>query len=546
MKTIKHTMTILLVTIMVTNLNAQNWLWARDGGNTVEASSSLLTVSPTGTIYLFGGFAGTFAIDAVNMSTGLSSGYILSATSNGVFLDGAKITPATGGSPGTEGNFSAQSLNNDNSGSIYLTGQANNSVAFDTIHTNSFYNGYIARFDSALHGLTVKKASSLVYSTAFDKQKNTYVVGDITRSIEHIDTFTLYNSNPQPLFHPKMFLAKLDSTRKCLWVKQSWVGDSQISKVCVKNDNVYFSGYVDSCVIFDTVNHCGLNSFIMRTDIVGNVKWFSTCTYTKHAWFTTIDVDASSNCYVIGGFDSTMYLQNYTLTQAPNSLYNGFIAKYDSVGVIHWIKQFSSDSLFHFDKMHTDTLGNTYALGYFSGTGVFLNDTMVAQTSKDMFITRISNAGAYMGVKILPHHVEAKDITEDAYGNAIVTGNISNGTTYFDNISLTSTGSSNFFLAKLSAITGPNNTNRLLEDNRLTIYPNPNNQNFTIVVPEALVHGSTAHLSIFDNSGRVIKEEDTDISGNRVNTNIGTVQKGMYTVILSHGHKKFTGRVVVE
>ncbi len=94
--------------------------------------------------------------------------------------------------------------------------------------------------------------------------------------------------------------------------------------------------------------------------------------------------------------------------------------------------------------------------------------------------------------------------------------------------------------------TGTTSSKRILEDNRLTIYPNPNNQNFTIVVPEALAQGNTAHLSIFDNSGRVIKDEETDINGNRVNANIGTVQKGFYTVILSNGHRKFTGRVMVE
>lgn len=524
--------------------HAQNWLWARDGGSTVEASSSLLTVSPTGTIYLFGGFAGTFAIDAVNMSTGLSSGYILSATSNGLFLDGAKITPDPGTTPGTEGILFAASISSDKQGGIYLTGGISNRVDFDTVETHSFYEGFIAKFDTNLNGLNVKKGPDDVYSVAFDTDKNSYIAGTINSSVAYVDTFSLYNNSSIPALNPKMFLAKLDSTGKCLWVKQGWGGNSRISKIGIKNDNVYLLGYIDSCVAFDTVNQCLSSAFIMKTDRDGNVKWFSTYTRLNHAWFTSIDIDDNSNCYVIGGFDSTMIWEGQTFTKAPNSIDNGFIAKFDSTGSIKWVKQFSSDALFHFDAMHTNDAGYTYAVGYFSQTGVFDSDTLTSQSAKDMFVLRVNPTGDYLGIKRVVNAL-ANGVTEDQDGNAIVTGNLNPGTTNFDNIGLTTTGN-NFFLAKLSAITGPTSTNRLLEDNRLTIYPNPNNQNFTIVVPEALVHGSTAHLSIFDNSGRVIKEEDTDISGNRVNTDIGTVQKGMYTVILSHGHKKFTGRVVVE
>jgi hypothetical protein len=66
------------------------------------------------------------------------------------------------------------------------------------------------------------------------------------------------------------------------------------------------------------------------------------------------------------------------------------------------------------------------------------------------------------------------------------------------------------------------------------------------VVPEGLVQSNTAQLGIYNNTGGTVKQEQVDISNNKVGVDIGTVQKGIYTVILSSGHKKFTGRVVVE
>ena len=400
-----------------------------------------------------------------------------------------------------------------------------------------------------MHGLSVKAASSTVYSAAFDVEKNTYLAGNITDALSNIDTFALYNNSPSPIFKPKTFLAKLDSTGKCLFLKQSWNGSGGISSVKLYRNSLYLYGVVDSCFRFDTATICNTSpngsGFLAKTDIDGNILWVRNYFPVRSAFFTGISLDNKGNCYLSGWSDSTVTISGYTLQKTAGSNRNTFLVKYDSTGVVIWAKQISCTGDMLALGINTDEDGKTYITGNFSGTAIFGNDTFTATNNGGMYVTRFDNAGNCLGAKTVAG-ANSKSIAQDATGNAIVTGDINTGTVYFDAIPLNASGSSNFFLAKLSAITGPTSTNRLLEDNRLTIYPNPNNQNFTIVVPEALVHGSTAHLSILDNSGRVIKEEDTDISGNRVNTDIGTVQKGMYTVILSHGHKKFTGRVVVE
>ena len=134
-------------------------------------------------------------------------------------------------------------------------------------------------------------------------------------------------------------------------------------------------------------------------------------------------------------------------------------------------------------------------------------------------------------------------MAEDIDGNVYVTGSILPGSTTFGNTTLTSAGGQDFFLAKLSAITS--NVSVLPENNLLTIYPNPNTSSFTVQVPDGL-NGKRIHLGIYDNNGKTIKEERLAVEDNKLAVALGEITKGIYTVILSSGQKKYTGRVVVE
>ena len=96
---------------------------------------------------------------------------------------------------------------------------------------------------------------------------------------------------------------------------------------------------------------------------------------------------------------------------------------------------------------------------------------------------------------------------------------------------------------RVEAITS--NVSVLPENNLLTIYPNPNTSSFTVQVPEGL-NGKRIQLGIYDNNGKTIKEERLAVEDNKLAVALGEITKGIYTVILSSGQKKYTGRVVVE
>ncbi|MCX6198074.1 MAG: hypothetical protein NTY88_02475, partial [Bacteroidetes bacterium] len=529
MKTIKYSIGIILF-LFHTTLFAQSWLWAKDGGNSPNAYSGSLTVNTNNDIYMNGAFVDSIVFDTATYYGWHNddNAFIAEYTTNGVFVKTARIS-----NDNLQSGFGMGALNHDNVGNIFLPGQMNGSNTFDTIHTSSNYDGYVAKFNSALHGLNVKKASSLVYSIAFDNEKNTYIVGDITDAITHIDTFTLYNSNPQPLFHSKTFLAKLDSTGKCLKVKQSWNGIGGIASIKLYRNSLYMYGVVDSCFLFDTATICNTSpnssGFLTKTDTGGNVLWVRNYMPARSAFFTGLSVDNTGNSYLSGWLDSTVTIGGYTLQKTAGSNRNTFLVKYDSTGAVIWAKQIPCTGDMLALGISTNEYGSTYLTGNFSGTAIFGSDTVTASGS-DMYVTRFDNAGNCLGFKSEAGAI-SKSIAQDSLGNAIVTGNINNGTTYFDSIPLSASGSSNFFLAKLEAITGEINNLRVLqEDNRLKIYANPNMGNFTIEVPQGIVSSNRAQLGIYNNAGGVVKEEAVDISNNKLSVDIGTVQKGMYTV----------------
>ena len=517
----------------------QNWQWARSAGSDVGDGGYDVLVSTNGNIYAIGGFNHSITFDSTYHATD-GACFVVEFNQEGFPLESALMFSAD-----INSGFYISRIFCNNDGEIFIPGDINGENYLDTIHSFSYYNGSLFKLNESLHGKWVKKISDLVYATAFDKDNNIYVGGEIGFPTSHIDTFTLFNSS-NSVVHPKMFLAKLDTASTCKWVKQGWGGDCSIRSCSVNNNNLYVLGWADSIVHFDTTTIIGLTDFVANFDTNGNIRWHTVYTRAKSGWFGyQVQTDMHSNCFVTAGYDSTMFVDGNTLQKFTGSNINAALLKYDSTGTLLWASQLLSDSLIYCKTIHTDNAGNTYVAGYFSGSAIFGADTVYAQTNSDAFITRFNANGVCLGYKTI-QNVTLMGITQDSAANAIVTGNIHAGTTNFDNITLTSNGQADFFLAKLDAITGTNSSRILIEDNRLIIYPNPNKHTFTIQLPEALAHYANAFLQVYDNSGQKINEQNVELVGEKLNVDIGTIDKGIYSVLLTSGHKKFTGRVVIE
>ncbi|MFN8287802.1 MAG: CotH kinase family protein [Chitinophagales bacterium] len=83
-------------------------------------------------------------------------------------------------------------------------------------------------------------------------------------------------------------------------------------------------------------------------------------------------------------------------------------------------------------------------------------------------------------------------------------------------------------------------------ENTLIIYPNPSTGKFTIDLPENAINGFALHLTVTDAVGKVVLQQAIESPGKLLSVDLGNAAKGAYSITISKGHKKFSGRVVIE
>ncbi|HRP40057.1 MAG TPA: T9SS type A sorting domain-containing protein [Chitinophagales bacterium] len=556
MKTINQTYLILLLLFMAVSAYAQKWQWAHSGGSSelnMPDQGFDLAFGEKDTILNLGVFSGQLQLDNnYNLGPSVAS-FIAKYTPDGRPIASSLIRRFSSG-----GVVRTLGLRSFSKTDFYVYGDIYGSYYFDTILATGGGGGYVAKFDAYTRCEKIKTGiSDGIQAITFDNRGNMYITGPIKNSIAMIDTFRMYNNSitigggPSPW----AYMAKLDSNGKCIWVKQSY-GRMGFGRTAMVNNNLYGIVSIDSCVIFGSETYCPTGSFLMQLDTSGKAKWFSPLKQLSGgSVYSGIGVDKIGNCYVAGNFDGNIGLLKDTIYKSGKGTLEVFLIKYKPDGSVAWHRQIYSDSIVGIRGIHTNDAGYTYIVGIFSGTAVFGNDVIRAKPGTDtvktaarnMFIARYDADGNYLGVKTV-YNAIANNITTDDSGSAIVTGSIHLGTTHFDDIERTSNGGDDYFVAKLSAITGNNNTiKEATLNDKLLIYTNPNSGTFTIEVPASIAANTTAHLQIYNTAGSLIKSETVYISNSTIGVDIGTVQKGLYTVTITGSDaKKFTGKVMVE
>ena len=90
------------------------------------------------------------------------------------------------------------------------------------------------------------------------------------------------------------------------------------------------------------------------------------------------------------------------------------------------------------------------------------------------------------------------------------------------------------------------NDPRAPEGHDLLIYANPNQGSFRIKVPTALRNERDLVLSVHDNSGRLVRAQQLDMSGEDPGMDVFGVGPGLYQVTLSKDDRIYHGSMLVE
>jgi len=80
--------------------------------------------------------------------------------------------------------------------------------------------------------------------------------------------------------------------------------------------------------------------------------------------------------------------------------------------------------------------------------------------------------------------------------------------------------------------------------NLLLVYPNPATGSCSITMPDEFLYESQLTLTVYDASGRLVRQMVLDNNAETPQLRLGLEATGVYVVVLSNGRKEYRGKVV--
>jgi hypothetical protein len=308
----------------VTKLDASgNFVWAKQA----EGESRSVGVDAVGNIYTAGMFAGTIDLDPgpgtynlTNYSTNLSISdiYISKLDASGNFVWAKQLGGAS------DDYFFSMAI--DASGNVFTTGSFFGTADFDPGPANyslttisSSEDIFISKLDASGNFAWAKRFGGMYpdrcYSIKVDGSGNVYATG--------------YSWATNIVKDQATIILKLDASGNVIWTKQMvaadnphFYGNEGWATAIDASGNVYTTGQLTAAADFDPgpgtyfltspsfVGPFGnvyfhSSVFISKLDALGNFAGAQQIDGTAGVWNRSLNIDASGNLVITGGFDST-------------------------------------------------------------------------------------------------------------------------------------------------------------------------------------------------------------------------------------------------
>ena len=219
-----------------------------------------------------------------------------------------------------------------------------------------------------------------------DSAGNSYITGNILKGVYFNSCGTISTG------FLNVFVAKYDNSGNCVWVKDaggtasSGVGGSGIA--VDKHGNIFVTGGSSDSIFFGAF-HLGGGLFLAKYDNNGNVIWAKGCLGGGQA----ISLDNDGNIYLTGGASGNLggcVMTDYML-----------IVKLDSNGNCVWTAGNEGKGIDGGWDIKTDSVGNSYIIGFYSDTAFLGNDTLIPNIHghTQAFITKFDNNGNCLWAK---------------------------------------------------------------------------------------------------------------------------------------------------
>jgi len=349
------------------------------------------------------------------------------------------------------------------------------------------------------------------------------------------------------------FIAKFDSSGKCIWAKNKFAYDPATSTVVltygikVIDHKIFVCGCTphsgDITVDTITLTHPGVvSSMVLCFDSTCNIQWITEGVSKSTLSYSNFGTDREGNIYYTGCFRDTITFPGNRVITWPG-IKDMFFVKLSKDGVVNWVRQIRPSSA-EGKAVITDANGNTYITGYFKGVATFGDYQLTSLTSSDMFLARYDSAGNCMGVKQFANGY-GTGLSQDASGDPNFLF-LFERTTHFGDSTYTSYGyTTDIVYARCSAVTGAGESKSNVE-NKLVIYANPTAGRCNITIPDEFINQKKLTLQIFDSMGRLVQQTQVEITDRKLKLNMKSQAKGIYNAILSNGLKSYSGKIVIR
>ncbi len=268
-----------------------------------------------------------------------------------------------------------------------------------------------------------------------------------------------------------------DTTNKCLriFINGSWICSFQdpntytppmnpiisaggllpefANDIVVDNSgNIYLTGAYMGTTKFGAVEKTSAGAtdiFVAKFNSSGVLQWLKSAGGTSTDVGQSIAVDTNGNVYITGSYSGDATFETITLTSPEHQ--QTFVAKYNSSGVFQWVNGAGSEQNNSGTGIALDTVGDIFITGSYSDYASFGTTTLTAQgelNEPDIFIAKINSSGVFQWAQ------SAGGQNKD-FGRAIAVDNTGiyitgsfESTATFGTIDKTATGLSDLFLAK--------------------------------------------------------------------------------------------------
>lgn len=139
-----------------------------------------------------------------------------------------------------------------------------------------------------------------------------------------------------------IFLAKYDALGNLLWLETAGSKeDDKALSMDISGDNIYITGYFSHICYFGEqrlLTKDRQNMFLASYSRQGKIKWVVQAKSDGILRGQAVAADANGNVYVTGNFRKSVAFGSYRVSARMDK--NAYLAKFDSLGEVQWLKQF--------------------------------------------------------------------------------------------------------------------------------------------------------------------------------------------------------------